>query len=131
MSRTLLLAALCCGLAGPVLATEWLYCADAGDEAEIGLLLGTLDVLAPAGVTLRTPDRAWTTSTAYGDGGAITVGQAFGDSEKLWLDLLDGDFNARVGELRLFRAEEGETIILGGTLRVVGVGAWAVSCAGF
>jgi hypothetical protein len=39
--------------------------------------------------------------------------------------------NLRVAELRLSRAEEGETIILGGTLKVVGIGAWSVSCEGF
>jgi hypothetical protein len=110
------------------LATEWMVCSDPAGEVEIRLLLGTLDVLVPAAVTLGLPERRWVTASAYGEGEPITVGQAFMNRDALLLDLLDGDVNSRIAELRLFRAEEGEAIIQAGTLRVLGAGAWAVSC---
>jgi hypothetical protein len=37
---------------------------------------------------------------------------------------------AKLAELRLFKASEGETYARAGTLRIVGMGAWAVSCEG-
>ena len=36
----------------------------------------------------------------------------------------------RIAELRLFKAREGDAYAYGGTLRIAGQGAWAVSCSG-
>ena len=60
----------------------------------------------------------------------IVVGQAFEDTEKLVVDFTDEGISSIVASLRLFKASEGEDYVTGGTLRVTGVGAWAVTCSG-
>lgn len=129
--KTALAVLFLAGLASPAAATEWIHCSDADGEVEIGLLVAHHEVLSPIGATLRGPAlRQWTSDPAYGDGPAITVGQAFGNDEMMLVDLLDGDFNLSVASLRIFKAEEGTDFVQGGTLVIDGVGAWAVACEG-
>ena len=42
---------------------------------------------------------------------------------------MDKDFN-KIAELRLFKASEADAYVSSGTLRIVGMGAWAVACEG-
>jgi hypothetical protein len=129
--KPLLAALALVALAAPAQATEWLYCSDAAGEAEIGILLGHHTVLVPVGVTLRGPGPVnWSSNPAYGEGEPISIGQAFGDDDMVLVDLLDGDVNLPVASLRVFRALEGKVFAQGGTLTIVGLGAWAVSCEG-
>lgn len=123
--------ALClAGLATPSLATEWLNCAAPDGGASIDLLLGAGEVIAVAGFTVTTGDKVWASDPAYGPGEPAMLGQAFEDANSIRIDVLDGDFNARIAELRLFKAEEGEApFVYGGTLRLPGHGAWPVACA--
>lgn len=130
--RTLLAATvLGAGLmAGPVLATEWIACADAGGAASFDFLVGTLDVLAVSGLTITVGEEVWASDVAYGPGEPVVVGQAFEDAETIRIDAMDEAMLAKIAELRLFKAEAADGApVYGGTLVLAGHGAWAVTCA--
>jgi hypothetical protein len=123
--------AVAASVASPALATEWLNCADAEGGASMDLLLGTLDVASVAGMTVSIGDQVWASHVEYGPGEPITVGQAFETADMLLVDAMDEAMAAKIAELRLFKASEGDApAIYAGTLRVPGHGAWAVSCSG-
>ena len=58
------------------------------------------------------------------------MGQAFADSETIRVDMIDEALTTKIAELRLFKATEGDSDALAGTMRIVGVGAWPVTCSG-
>jgi hypothetical protein len=131
MIRRILVAALTGGIllaAMPASATEWVYCSDVEAVVEVGFLLGTVDGFMPAGATMRHGTRHWTTSEAYGDGAIMTVGQGYGDDTMLMVDLFDEAVDAKIAELRLWKAQEGEEVVNAGTLHILGQGVWAVNC---
>ena len=116
-------------LAAPAAATESIVCASDDKAASIDLLVGLgLDVVSIARATVASGGKTWATD-ASGEQ-KIAVGQAFEDAEKLIVDFTDEGVSAIVASLRLFKASEGEDFVEGGTLRVAGVGAWAVTCSG-
>jgi hypothetical protein len=131
MIRRLIATAITSGIlvaAAPASATEWVYCYDVDAVAEIGFLLGTVDAFMPAGATMRYRTMHWTTDEAYGDGATMTVGQGYGDDTMLVVDLFDEAVDARIAELRLWKAQEGEEVVNAGTLHILGQGVWAVNC---
>ena len=70
-------------------------------------------------------------STRDGEGTLIVRGQAFEDDKTVLIDVMSEGMGAVVAELRVFKAMEGDApTAMGGTLRIPGVGAWAVSCDG-
>lgn len=109
-------------------ATEWMYCGDTEAVVEVGFLLGSVDAFMPAAITMRHKTMHWTSGKAYGEGAPITMGQGFADARTLQVDLFDENLSERVAELRLSRAEEGDMVVLAGTLRIPGQGVWAVAC---
>jgi hypothetical protein len=119
-----------CGLAVPASATEWVHCSDATGAASFDFLVGTLDVLSVAGLTITAGDRVWASATAYGPGDPVQVGQAFEDADTIRIDAMDDAMATRIAGLRLFKASEGDTFAYGGTLHIPGHGVWAVSCDG-
>lgn len=122
---TLLLAV----LAAPAAATESIVCASEDKTASIDVLVGLgLDVISISRVTIEAGGKTWATD-ASGEY-KIVVGQAFEGSDKILLDATDEGMAGIVASLRLFKASEGEDYVSGGTLRVAGVGAWAVTCSG-
>ena len=118
-----------CGLATPSFATEWISCASSDGGASMDVLVGDVDVASIAGMTITVGDKVWATDPAYGPGDPTIVGQAYEDAETLRVDAVDDGY-ARIAELRLFKAAEGEDSLYGGTLRIPGHGAWAVACTG-
>jgi hypothetical protein len=114
----------------PAQATEWVHCSDPAGAASIDYLAGALDVLAVVGVTMSAGEKIWASATAYGPGDAIAVGQAFEDEDSVRIDIMDENLAAKIAELRLVKASEGDMKVLGGTLRIAGRGAWAMSCEG-
>ncbi|ODT78510.1 MAG: hypothetical protein ABS76_23450 [Pelagibacterium sp. SCN 64-44] len=124
-----MLAALAASLSTPALATQGLSCSAPDSGAEISLLLGTAGGLGFAGASMSAGDRSWVTDPAYGEGETFTFGQGMSDPDGIRIDFFDEIVNDRVAELRLSRAEEGDDAVLAGTLRILGVGAWAVACA--
>lgn len=112
----------------PTFAAEWQHCADAGGEASFDYLAGGgLGYLKVAALTVTAGEKVWASDPANGPGDPVSVGQAFEDNDSIRLDALDGT-GAPVAWLRLFKASEGDTAALGGTLAIKGLGAWAVSC---
>ena len=114
-------------IAGPAKATEWLNCSD-GDKASFNVLLGQMNVIAVDTIEVEADGKKW--STRAGDGTPITKGQAFETADQIYIDVTDSNVDAIVAQLRLFKASEGEDYVSAGTLRVAGVGAWAVTCSG-
>ena len=114
--------------ATPALATEWEHCSDAGGQASFDYLAGDgTGGLSINQLTITAGDKVWASSAATGPGDPVSVGQAFEDDNTVRIDALDKDFG-KFAELRLFKASEGDTLVYSGTLRIEGVGAWAVSC---
>ncbi|MEQ1769501.1 MAG: hypothetical protein ABL879_06635 [Devosia sp.] len=116
------------GLTTPALATEWVSCAAPGGEASFDFLVGSLDILAIAGLNISVGEKVWASDVAYGPGDPVAVGQAFEDATTIRIDAMDDAISQKVAELRLFKAEEGDMSVYAGTLRIPGYGAWAVSC---
>lgn len=112
------------------MATEWLNCSDRDGAASVDLLLGAMEIAAVVGINVSTADQVWASHVEYGPGDPVTLGQAFQTTELLMVDVMDAAMADKVAEVRLFKAQEGEGhLAYGGTLRIVGFGAWAVSCS--
>ncbi len=127
MKRLLAASALVMALSVPAQATEWLICA-AGEEASFSVLIGSLGIGTATDFEVSAGGKSW--STKDGQGTPIVKLQAFEDETMLMADVAAADLGAVVAELRVFKASEGESSAYGGTLRVLGVGTWAVSCEG-
>lgn len=127
--RPALTILLLAGLASPAAATEWVNCADPSGAASFDLLLGATEVVSVVGMTVTVGETVWASDVAYGPGEPIAVGQAFETPDMLLVDAVDPAVTRKVAELRLFKAGEGDSFAYGGTLRVPGHGAWAVSCS--
>ncbi|WP_421760094.1 hypothetical protein [Devosia sp.] len=120
-----------CGLATPSVATEWVNCADPQGLATFDFLVGSVDVLAIAGLNISVGEKVWASSAAYGPGEPVIVGQAYENDQMILIDAVDEAMSTHIAELRLFKAAEGDAdAVYGGTLRIPGHGAWAVSCTG-
>jgi hypothetical protein len=114
--------------ATPALAAEWVHCADGAGAASFDYLAGDgLDVLSISALTVSAGERVWASDPANGPGDPVSIGQAFEDASTVRVDALDKDA-VRFAELRLFKAGEGDTLALGGTLAIKGLGAWVVAC---
>ena len=126
--RLAVVAMVLAGLSSPAFATEWVSCSDAGGLASFDYLAGDgTDVLSIAAVTITAGERVWASDPANGPGDPVQIGQQFEDDSTVLIDAMNGDF-VKIAELRLFKASEGDSYIYGGTLRIAGMGVWAVSC---
>lgn len=131
MKQAATAAALLCGLMStPSFATEWINCVAPDGAATFDFLVGSLDVLAVAGLNMSAGDKVWASSAAYGPGEPVVVGQAFETSETIMIDAMDEGMAARVASLRLFKLTADDGPVYGGTLEIVGQGGWPVSCSG-
>jgi len=133
MIRLAAIAAVSCGLCGlttPSLATEWVDCSDAAGAASFSYLAGSLDALSIVGLNISVGDKVWASDVVYGPGDPVVVGQAFETSDMVLVDAVTPDLASNVAQLRLFKASEGNSYVHGGTLRIPGLGAWAVTCTG-
>lgn len=127
MRRLAAIGVLLIAAAGPTRATEWLNCSD-GDKASFNVLLGNMNVIAVDTIEVEVAGKKW--STRGGDATLITRGQAFETADQIYIDVTDDKVDAIMAQLRLFKASEGEDYVSAGTLRVAGIGAWAVTCSG-
>jgi len=126
--KRLLAVAVVLALATPAGATEWIACSADGDAASANILVGAVDVISIASANIEAGGKKWATDA---DGDArIRVGQAFEDADKILVDFTDEGVASIVASLKLFKATEGDNDATGGILRILGVGAWAVSCSG-
>ena len=115
--------------AGEALATQNIICNAPDDKASFGFLVGTTPGLNPLGAGMEAGGKKWTTKPEAG-ATLITIAQAFSDDEGMKIDIADDNSERIIAKLRLTRAhEDGEEWILAGTLHIVGVGAWPVTCS--
>jgi hypothetical protein len=112
----------------PAAATGTVECEAVDGRARMGLTVGSLPVLSVVGMEIVVGDQTWSTG-ADGDG-AIRVGQAFQDGERWLIDATDPNVETVVAEIRLNGASEGRDMVLAGTLKIPGTGAFAVTCLG-
>jgi hypothetical protein len=127
MKRLVVIGFLVVLTAAPAQATEWLNCSD-GDKASFNVLLGNMNVIAVDTIEVEAGGKKWSTR---GEGATpITKGQAFETADQIYIDVTDDKMDAIVAQLRLFKASEGNDYVSAGTLRVAGIGAWAVTCSG-
>ena len=115
----------------PALATQNLTCATANGAAEIDLLVGTLPGLSILRAIYSAGGKDWSTEPAVVPGTMVYLSQGFSNDETIMVDFVDEQYMGTVAELRLFRSQEGEFLVLGGTFRIAGVGAWVVDCGDF
>jgi hypothetical protein len=111
------------------LATENIICADASNAATMTFLVGTTPGLAPLGLYMKVGGKKW--STKEEDGATtVTIAQSFSDDSGMRLDVADDNLERIIAELRVNMAREGGEIVFAGTLRIAGIGVWAVACEG-
>lgn len=115
-------------VSGGAYATGAIECNDPEGRASVNLTIGSLPILAVVGAQISTGEHQW----SLGDEGdsAIISGQAFGTSDEMRIDFTDPNAGQVVAEVRLFSASEGKDTVLAGTLKMTGIGAYALICAG-
>jgi len=114
--------------ATPAAATGTVECEAPGGGANLMMTIGSLPVLGVVHLEFTVDGHTWSTGNV-GDV-AISVGQAFRDGERWLIDATDRNIESVVAEIRLNEAVEGGDMALAGTLKILGSGAYAVSCIG-
>src|SRR5690349_5607542 len=121
MIRAATIGMLLAGLSSPVLATEWINCADKTGAASFDFLAGGADVLSIDSLPVSVGEKVWASDVANGPGDPVQVGQSFEGGGMILVDAVSE--GALVAELRLWVAEGSEFPAYGGTLRIPGQGA--------
>ncbi len=132
MKHIIGIAALLAGVAAaPAQATEWVTCATPAGEASFDYLVGTLDVLAIAGLNVGVGEKVWATERGLWSRRArasLVVGRRSrptedGADRRRWTRRMSDDHRRSCG---CSRPVEGDSdTIYGGTLRIPGYGALA------
>ena len=125
VAHLFVLGALC---ASPAASAQWMSCTDMGGEASFDYFIADGVEFSVSAVTVTAGERVWASDPANGPGEPILVGNFHDDVTLSFVDATDEAFN-KVAELKVFKATEGDSTVYGGTLRIVGVGAWVVACA--
>lgn len=112
----------------PASATGTVDCEAVDGAASLSLTIGSLPVMAVVHMEVTAGDRTWSTGGSGDD--AISIGQAFLDGGRWLIDATDPNVEGVVAEVRLNQAIEEADVALGGTLKIIGTGAWAVTCIG-
>jgi hypothetical protein len=125
--RALIFSLLFATASGTARATETMICTSADGGPEVSILMGTLDVASIVTASIVHDGKTWATN---GEGPMkIIVGQAFESDTQLIVDFTDDALSTKVAELRLVKAGEEGMFAAGGTIRLLGSGAWAVNCS--
>jgi hypothetical protein len=125
--RALIFSLLFAGAAGSARATETMICTSGDGGPEVSMLMGTLDVASIVSASIVHDGKTWATNGE--EAMKIIVGQAFENETLLVVDFTDEGLSTKVAELRLVKAGEEGMFATGGTIRLPGSGAWAVSCS--
>ena len=128
MMRCLLIAASALISAGSVHASGTISCAGEPDVS-VDLTIGSLPVLSVVTANLSAGQRALSIGAEAGQD-AVIVGQAFREHDEIRVDFTDPNVERVVAELRLFEAIEERDHAMAGTLRLIGQGAYALTCVG-
>jgi hypothetical protein len=126
MMRALVAAVAAALVAGPAVAGEGLIC-DGPEGVSVTIALGGGVGAAPLGATIEANGK--TLATDAGVGTPVVIAKAFAGESRYLYDFADTNQETILAEVRLFFAHvDGFEPALGGTLRVVGVGAWPIAC---
>lgn len=116
--------------AGAAPATENIVCSSADQAAAMGFLVGTTPGVNPLSLTMDANGKSWATKPEGGQT-AVLIAQAFSDDEGMKIDVSDANAEKIIARLRVSYAhDEGSEPVIAGTLHIVGVGAWPVTCSG-
>lgn len=110
----------------PAQASVGLFCH--GTYIDIEIPLGGAAGLNPLSATIRAAGTIWTTEEGVAGATPIVPAQSASVDNRLYLDFSDPNLEGIIVEIRLFWAEEETDPVYGGTLRIAGHGAWAISC---
>jgi hypothetical protein len=118
-------------LAAPARATSDMLCG--GDGVTLNFIIGSVVHPAPADVDFQIGSAKWAswgqgTGHIPADTTKVRIDQVFYTHDQWMIDIADEHRTRTVAELRLFKVAEGETVVMSGTFRVVGKGAWPVTC---
>lgn len=128
--RTALAGALLLVSAGEAFATENIVCTAPDYGTSFSFLVGTTPGLRPLNLSMESKGKKWATAAEAGVT-PIVIAQSFSDDEGMKIDVADGNAEAVIAKLRVSYAhEEGTEGIFSGTLHIVGMGAWPVTCLG-
>lgn len=123
-------AMLLAGSAGEAFATDNIMCTAPDYNTSFNFLVGTTPGLKPLALSMESKGKKWSTEAEAGVT-PILVAQSFSDDEGMKIDVTDGNAEAIIAKLRVSYAhEDGSEGIFSGTLHIVGVGAWPVTCLG-
>ena len=111
-------------------ATGTIACTGAdGADASVFLLIGRVPVLAVLRAEIEAEGTVYATDPPDGaDAVRIAFGQGFTDANRVVADFTDPNIEEIVISLRLERAFEDKAGAEAGIVRVVGEGAWPVTC---
>lgn len=116
--------------AGEALATDNITCTAPDYDTSMSFLVGTTPGLRPLSLSMESKGKKWSTAAETGVT-TVLVAQSFSDDEGMKIDVTDGNAEAIIAKLRVSYAhEEGTEGIFSGTLHIVGLGAWPVTCLG-
>lgn len=116
--------------ASDALATQNIMCNAPDNKASLEFLVGTTPGLNPLGAGMEAGNKKWATKAGVGVT-PIVIAQAFSDDEGMKIDIADDNLERIIAKLRATWAhDEGSEPVLAGTLLIIGVGAWPVTCSG-
>ena len=111
----------------PSMAGVNLMCS-AGDEVTADFPLAGGVGLSLLAATITVGDSTWSTDRDIKHAIQLDAHQSIRVDDRIYLDLADAGQSRIVARLRLFQTPEYEAPVIGGTLEIVDVGAWVVSC---
>ena len=126
MIRIATLAVLVVGLTPAAYAGEGYMCEGEGVTAHFPL--GASIGLSLLGAEIEAGGEKFATDAAAGVT-PIAVSQAIADGHRIAIDFTNPSYETLVAKVRLFWAEEESDPVYGGTLSIIGKGAWAITCS--
>lgn len=127
MIRTLLVAIALASLATPSLAGVNLMCSDDGSVTADFPLAGS-EGLSLLGATISVGESTWSTDRDIKHAIQLATHQSVHVDDRIYIDLADANSERIVARLRLFQVLGYEETIISGTLEIVDIGAYAISC---
>jgi hypothetical protein len=127
MIRALFMTIAFASLTTPSLAGVNLMCSD-GDRVTADFPLAGGEGLSLLGATISVGDGTWSTDRDIKHAIQLAPHQSARVNDRISIDLADANSERIVARLRLFQVLGYEEIIIGGTLEIIDVGAWVVTC---
>lgn len=125
--KRILLAASLLSLSLPAAAGEGFMCWGEGVETHFPIVAGVAFGIMEGSTITIDGTVAYSSDPSLG-GIQVAPAEAFSGNHRVEVDFTDVDYQEVLAEVRLFWTEEESDPVYGGTLRIPGRGAWAISC---